>query len=242
MDWQFRRASRATRAGCHAGLLAEHWAAQLTALGALAELLNRGVAGMYVPPELAAAADPPHAVGLALLAMAPASGFALLSSCRRRGGLAGQLWARVCRAGVIHPLVASTLATARPDLQRFAARCAWRLLWADMPDTWVEDAVRGPWEVVIGSPFHRDVLAAARLAEVPFAAVTAGASLAFHGAAGVCCTDSDRVLLLLVLFWGPASYATTLPASAPTQLHTAHQAPWMTEMNTMRTTMSTGRP
>jgi hypothetical protein len=242
MDWRFRRVARTAPPGRGAGQLAEHWAAQLTALGALAELLNKGIANMYVPPELAPAADPPRAVGLALLAMAPASGFALLAASRRRGGLAGQLWAEVCRHGVVHPLVSDVIATARPDLQRFAAQCAQRLLRAGMPDAWAEDAIRGPWRIVTGSRFHRDILAAARQAEVPFAAVRSGASLAVHGLAGVRCTDRDRVLLLLLLFFGPTSYAAALPDCAPAQLATAARAPWLTAMTFTTTTTSTATP
>ena len=245
MDWRFEPVAPVCTAldpQTAAVQLAEHWAAQLSPVAALNELLNSGLSQLYIPPALAAAEANLGQVGLQLVLCDPPTCIGLVCSRRRRGGLAKEVWTTLAPYVVGVPALSAALSIARPDIQQFVAKVSMMAAMAGMPASWAADATAGPWEVVIGSRFHADALLCSRILEIPFVSTASNASLALYDDFGVRCTHRDKVVLLLILFFGEHRYWRSLPEIAPDQLRTAQTAPWLAALSSSSATPSTGTP
>lgn len=231
MDWRFQYKLNGANVRCVAAavpMLAAHWASEVGAAAALNILLTCPKHTLYCPQELALALKDPVALALALVETDAAACMSLITAKRRGGGLAGQLWQKIDSYVTGLPLAADAFTVARPDLQYFVGTVHRVLVMLKAPNSWIEDAIEGPWQVPLGTQFHKDVLQASRFAQVPMLAAQENASLILGTTAGIRCSKKDRVLLFFLLFFGSWNYAGSIPISAPNQLKTAARAPWMT--------------
>jgi hypothetical protein len=232
LDWRFQvtacAAAPALSPACAAEQLAAHLAAQEPAPAVLHTLLREGLSAYHCPPPLRPALKDARAVALALVALSPSACACLISAFRAFGPSARALWEAIRPYVAGDPLAALALTVARPDLYAFAAGAHQLLVARGAPRSWLAAAIKPPWRVAIGSPFHADVLAAATAAEIPFVPVAKNPTIALFGDVGVRCLEKDSVLLVLLLFFGFRDYAAAIPPSAPAQLLAAHSAPWLT--------------
>jgi len=128
---------------------------------------------------------------------------------------------------VLCPATAPALRCLRADLQHFVAGVAHCLARAGAGAAWLATATQPCWVLVPGSKVAADIAEMVALAETRGRITNSkAASLSFGGDAGVLWLQDDKLLILLLLLFGPPQYLHTPPANLPPPLCSALNQPW----------------
>jgi hypothetical protein len=141
-----------------------------------------------------------------LIMASPSSGLAFVTDHRHCSDISTKIYASV--AELVSPSVAPALRCKRPDLQRFVATVAYLLAAVgEEHASWISPCIQTRWDVNRGTKVAQDIAYLARQTSIIGKIVpVANASLSFGGKCGVAWLPDDKLLILLLLLFGPTSY------------------------------------
>ena len=141
-----------------------------------------------------------------LLTAPPVAGLAYLLDHRHCSKQSAKVYASI--EELTSPSVAPALRCLRGDLQRFVATVAHVLAkTGGSHNKWVSDVLRTCWVLERGSQCATYLLDLAKQADITGQIVPAAdASLSFGGKTGVAWLPDDKLLILLLLLFGPRPY------------------------------------
>jgi len=181
------------------------------------------------------------AVAAASVDPEPAAMCSLIMARRHHNAVSRAVYSRIRE--IVAPPAASSLRCMRPDLQHFVAHVMGMVARA-CPDSrrWLANATAGTWQVECPSRTRSAIADVARLADVSGTIeVAKHASVACGGRYGVSWLPDDRILIFLLLLFGPPGFFESPPPCLPPTLRAACTPPWRTAMRFSQTTRSPGR-
>ena len=220
-----------------ASALVNHWTETLEPSQLLQSLFNGQALELDVPPPLKAAFDDKVNLSLEIVSRDPKVGIAYVSACRRRGGLATEVWSKLAPF-VCYPCT-EALWIERADLRQFVMQITATLVRWKAPAEWVDKAVDVPWVAENGTEFYYNLVRCAQIAAVPCIRSARNPSIKICGEVGVAVMKRDKVLLFYLLFFGPFCYVHKIPSDAPESFRSARDAPWMKKYQAAARSLST---